>query len=84
MSNVTALPGAITYEPEVVQSTVDALRDMLQQAERGEIIGLTAVYVLHTARCGYWVAGKPGGYSTIGALECVKRQLIECIDGDDE
>lgn len=82
MSNVTAFPGHITYEPEVVQSAVDALRDMLQQAERGEIIGFTAVYVLHTGRAAYWVAGKPGGYSTIGAVECMKRHLIECVDDD--
>lgn len=83
MSNVTAFPGHISYEPEVVESAVEALRDMLQQAERGEIIGFAGVYIMHTGRVAYWVAGKPGGYSTIGALECMKQHLIECAEADD-
>ena len=82
VSNVAAFPGHITYEPEIVQSAIDALEDMLAQAKRGELIGLSCVYVMHTGRAAYWVAGKPGGYSTIGAVECMKRHLIECVDDD--
>lgn len=84
MSSVTAFPGSITCEPEVVQSTVEALRDMLQRAERGEIIGFAGVYVMHTGRAAYWVTGRSGGYSTIGGLECMKQHLIACAEADDE
>jgi hypothetical protein len=77
MGDVTALYGGVTHERQVVESTVEALREMLEMAEAGELIGFAGAYLTHDG-CGcYRVAGRIGGYSALGALEVAKSHLID-------
>jgi hypothetical protein len=83
MGKVHSLYGAVTGERQVVQSAVEALREMLEMAEAGELIGFAGAYLTHDG-CGcYQVAGRVGGYSTLGALETAKSHLVEINRGED-
>jgi len=83
MGEVHSLHGGITGERQVVDGAVEALREMLEMAEAGELIGFAGAYLTHDG-CGcYRVEGRVGGYSALGALETAKSHLVEINRGED-
>lgn len=80
--NVVGIHGMPTGQPDISDACVDTLRDLLQRAEAGDIIGI-GISALHCDGCAsFWVSGRAGGYSMIGALEMVKAQLVDINRGD--
>jgi hypothetical protein len=75
--NVISLNGGPTGEPQVAESCVIVLRELLARAEAGDITGVCAAVVHCDGLASYHIGGFVGGYSAIGALELLKAELIE-------
>ena len=73
---VKPLFGGLTYEREVIESTVVALEDALEAARAGEIIGVAIAMLYHKGIGGYSVCGRVGGYNMLGALEMAKAEIV--------
>ena len=75
--NVTAIFGGPTHQPEVNETCVRVLREWLEMAESGEIVGVAMAGLCadHAAR--YAVGGKVGGYGMLGALDMARADLVE-------
>lgn len=81
MHNVTALHGGDvnTFTPN--ESCINALREMLEMAEAGEITGIVCAR-LHGDNLGsYTIAGMAGPYSLLGSLEMARSDLIDAMRG---
>lgn len=76
--------GGFTHQPEVVDSVVAALEEMLQSAKDGQLVGLAVAMVDCKGSGSYQLARRVGGYTLLGGLEMAKVQLIgfnlECED----
>lgn len=82
MSNVLTIPGIIpAVNPrEPNEALVGVLRQMLIDAEAGEIVGM-AVSVMHGDGLAAWkLVGQVGSFSMIGAARMVERKLIQAVD----
>lgn len=76
MGDVKGLFGNVPEHGEPVQSCVNLLRDLLAQAEAGEIVGITYGAVTRRGVGVYGLGGVVGGYSMLGAVELAKAQLV--------
>jgi hypothetical protein len=73
---VKPLFGGLTYEPEVIESAVNALEAALEAARSGEVVGVAVAMLDCRGMGSYSVAGRIGGYSVIGALEMAKAEIV--------
>jgi hypothetical protein len=73
---VKPLFGGLTYEREVIESTVVALEETLEAARSGEILGVAIAMLDHKGMGAYSVAGRVGGYNMLGALEMAKAEIV--------
>lgn len=86
MSNVLTIPGIVpAVNPrEPNEALIGVLRQMLIDAEAGEIVGM-AVSVMHGDGLASWrLVGKIGSFSMIGAVRMVEHKLIQAADDIDD
>lgn len=81
MGDVKSMFGGPSGLPEVSEVAVSTLRDLLERAEAGELIGVAAVCVHCDGAASYNIGGRVGGFSAIGALEMAKAELLEVNNG---
>lgn len=79
MSNVKALYGGPTGEPEPNDFAIAALTEALERAKAGEVIGVVVAFLHHDGLSSWRTGGMVGGYSLLGALEIAKADLIEAL-----
>lgn len=79
---VVSLDGAPLPQPgQPNERAVDLLRRLLEQAESGKIIGVSAA-VLHDDKWAtYYVGGMVGGFSMLGAVDCMHHELVKTALG---
>lgn len=75
-AEVKPLFGGFTHQPEVVETVVEILEQMLELARSGQMNGLAMASVDYRGLCNYAIAGRVGGYALLGAMEMVKAELI--------
>jgi hypothetical protein len=80
---VTSLYGDQISTGEPVQSCVNTLRKVFEQAEAGEVVGVALVCLYRDGAGGYHVAGRVGGYSMLGAMEAARADLLDVVRGED-
>ena len=56
---------------------VDMLRDALAKAEAGEIVGVGLAYIYRDGAATWRVGGALDSFSIIGAVECMKADLVK-------
>lgn len=78
MGEVRGLFGDVPEPGEPVASCVDCLRDLLEQAEAGELIGFAYGAIARNGNGQNGIGGMIGGYAMLGALELAKAELT-CI-----
>lgn len=76
-AEVTPLFGGPAWEKEANETCVKILREWLEMAESGEIVGVAMVGLCGDRSARYSVGGTVGGYGMIGALEMVRAELVE-------
>jgi hypothetical protein len=84
MGEVRGLFGDVPEPGEPVASCVDALRDLLERAEAGEVIGITIAAINDRHHASYSIGGMVGGYGLLGAIEMAKGELVQIMQGDEE
>lgn len=82
--NVVGMFGGIPAAGEPVASCVDCLRDLIEQAEAGELVGFAYGAVLRNGQGQNGIGGMIGGYSMLGAIEMAKGQLLAIMQDLDE
>lgn len=76
--------GRIAPEGGVSEQCVEELERLLEMAKSGEIKGFAGVS-LHADNSGsYTICGFIGGYSMLGAAECMRSELLDIIKGYEE
>ena len=81
--NVVSLNGGLTGERKPSRACVEQLRYLLQAAESGQVIGIAVAALNCDGVAEYRVAGKVGGFSMIGAMDCAKVELLKINMGED-
>lgn len=76
MGEVKSLFRGCDHNGEPVASCVETLRRLLEQAESGELVGITYAGITQHGVGVNGIAGVVGGYSMLGALELAKGQLV--------
>ncbi len=79
MTNVISPWGVPTGEKQVFQHAVQVLRDMLEKAEAGEVIGVAVCALHHDGLAAYHIGGRVGGYSLLGAMDVAKADLMDMV-----
>jgi len=79
VDNVTPL-----FAPADNGGCVNRLRDLLQKAEAGEIVGLACVAMNKESLACYTLVGSIGSFSALGAMELAKIELAEMLMDDAE
>lgn len=82
--NVVSLNGRPTGKREVSQVCVDVLRDLLERAEAGELVGIGLAGLHENGEASYHVAGHVGGFAMHGALDMVRAELVDINRGYEE
>lgn len=82
--NVVSLNGKPSGNREVSQVCVDTLRDLLERAEAGELVGVGLAARYENGEASYHVAGHVGGFSMSGALDMVRAELVDINRGYEE
>lgn len=79
MSNILTIPGIIpAVNPmEPCEVLVNKLRELLAQAESGEIVGMAAGFMHGDGQSHWVVAGRVGAYSMLGALRMAEHDLVQ-------
>ena len=82
MDNVVTLTGArVNVERTVNEGVVTVLREVMQKAEAGEIVGIAGVVYLASEGIGYIAVGEMNALTMAGAMDAVKMRLIdECYE----
>lgn len=75
--NVSSLFGGPTGQPEPNENCIATLREWLEMAEAGEVVGIAIAGLCHDRTSRYAVSGISGGYGMVGALEIAKADLID-------
>lgn len=64
---------------EVNEELVKAVRDVLDQAERGDVVGLCVAWLDHDRRV-YYLKGGVHSFGTIGAMGIMHMQLMRALE----
>jgi hypothetical protein len=79
MSDVVGLFGDVPEPGKPAASCVDALKDLLERAEAGEIVGIAAAAVNPRGNALYIMGGIVGAYGLLGALDMAKADLVSLM-----
>lgn len=79
---IVGLFGYLPGVPAVNESAVSVLRDALERAEAGDVVGVVVCRLHSDGLSSYDVAGMIGGYSLLGALGCARADVEEVVRGD--
>jgi hypothetical protein len=79
MGEVRGLFGDVPQTNEPVPSCVEGLRNLLEQAEAGELVGFAYGAMTRNGNGQNGIGGMIGGYAMLGALELVKVDLINIM-----
>lgn len=79
MRNVASMFGGPTGIRTRNESVIEVLRELLEKAEAGEIVGVITAQIYHDGLSGFRIGGLVGSYSMVGALEMAKADLINVI-----
>ncbi len=80
--NVIGLNGRPSSAMEPSEPCVNTLRDLLERAEAGEVIGVGIAAVHHDGDASYYLAGCVGGFGMQGALDMVRADLTDINRGE--
>lgn len=83
MGEVRGLFGELPEPGKPAASCVSALKDLLQRAEAGEVVGIAAAAVSGTGNALYVVGGVVGAYGMLGALDMAKAELVSFMQDMD-
>lgn len=64
------------------QAAIKALESLLERAKRGEITGVAGAVRLETGNTEWHCSGWLGGFSMVGALQCLLMHLTRIALGD--
>lgn len=78
---IVSLHGKPTGQREVSKVCVDALRDLLERAQAGEVVGVGLAALHCDGEASYHLCGRVGGYSMQGAVEMVRADLVDINRG---
>jgi len=79
VGEVRALHGGEVNTPTPNEGCIKAARELLEQAEAGEVTGFVAAK-LHGDNLGsYSIAGMAGPYSLLGAVDMAKAELQDLM-----
>lgn len=84
MGEVRSLHGDAPPILERNESCIAELRELLEKAESGEIVGFSSVQMHRDRGVSYTVAGMAGGFGMLGALEMIRAELVAINWGFDE
>ena len=83
INKVIEINSGIDITPGIVnEKTVEALEEALEQARSGEIVGVSIIKRHPDSLTSYHIAGISGGYSMVGAANCVMLELTRVAIGD--
>lgn len=75
---VIGIHGGVSHRSgEPCETSIEALKDLLERAEAGEVQGVAVAYLDKDGVASFVISGRIGGYPTIGAIEAVKSLLVE-------
>lgn len=80
---VVGLYGAFAPVPAVHEGVVEVLREALERAEAGDVVGVVVCRLHFDGLSSYDIAGMIGGYSLLGALGCARADVEEIVRGSD-
>ncbi len=75
MKKVLSLYGGPVGEHEVNETCVAALEEWLEMAKSGQIVGVCLVGLGYDNLAQYRIAGKIGGYGSVGATHMILQEL---------
>ncbi len=83
---VVPFPGCSPVAPgEPVPEVVAILKNLLERAERGDIIAICGSLTTADRLIGQFITyDQPELFAMIGALACQQRRLERMVDGEDE
>lgn len=77
-SNVVGIYGDVPVQrAEPNETAINALKDLLERAESGELQGVAVSYLDRDGIASYVIAGRICSFSTIGAVEVMRSILVE-------
>ena len=79
MTEVIAIFGGPTGQPEPNTNTIDVLEKYLEMARSGEIIGVAVAALCADGLARYHIGGMIGGYSMLGALEVCRADVLDVV-----
>ena len=83
--NVFSIHSGKDITPGIVnEGCVAALEEALEQAKSGEIVGGAIIRRHHDNVGSYRLVGSVGGYSMLGAIDCVQHDLTRVCMGEEE
>jgi len=81
---VSIFGGNVTVEDtpkQVYPGLVEHLEALLEEAKRGELVGIGVAALDYNNYASYSLEGSVGGYGMMGALDMVKSHLIDMNRG---
>lgn len=79
--NVTALRGGPVLARVPNDGCISYLRNLLEQAESGEVVGFVGSALHGDGKASYVIAGIIGTYALVGGIEMAKAELIARMHG---
>ena len=84
MGDIVAMHGGVVNTPTPDQNCIEALRQMLEMAEAGEITGIVCARLHGNNLSSYAIAGRYGANSLLGALDLAAHDLRNMMMGLDQ
>lgn len=84
VGSVSALHGGEIIRPTPNSGCVAKLRELLEQAENGEIVGITCASLHGDGTASYTIAGMVGPYAMLGAVSMAESELKDWMRGEFE
>lgn len=76
---IVSLNGGPVVQRKPNEACIDTLRELLEMAESGEIVGLAGAIMYGDGSSAYRISGTVDQYRIIGALECAKGQMVSDV-----
>jgi|GEM_PF-2039338 len=77
--NVTSLHGDEVLQPKPNESCVKALRELLERAKSGDVVGTICISLHSDGLASFSINGMAGPYSLLGAVDMAKSDLQDLM-----